>query len=525
MKFNYLDVVIYNRAELASRLSFSNHAYTNKELLIRGYQVWGESLFNKINGDFAFSFYDNENNILYAARDALGVKALYYVVSGEKYYFSHNIDTLFILSGIEKKPNLKSMKALLHHRAVEYEDTMYEGIYRIPQGHYLKVTKDESQLCRYWYPETIETDYGITLDEASVQFCVLFEKAIIARIGNDGETAYELSGGLDSSSIVSMLKKKYPQKEIDTYSMCFDGLKCDELVYINSIEEKYSFRTRKISSQNIDYKNKFDFKFNYKMNPHWPITTTFTMMFPMIEKMHRDEKKIIITGHGGDHLLTGSCMILGNLLQRREFGKLFKELKSVKYPIYDIPRCILFPIINLKVKKIFRKKSKLTDLFQVDNIDSSLTRFNINMLASPMQSLIMDGNALHTLENIYNVEFRHPFYDKNLIEFVLSLPPEYLYSKGWIKMLLRYSMEDILPNEIRSRGDKANFTEIIFQQLNGIDYRKILLKSNLVSLGLIEQKEIDRLIYLLENKNYKELLFLWTIVNLEYWYTIILSQK
>ncbi len=310
MKYNYISLTLYNKTELISKLPTTNFNHTDKDLLLLGYKTWGEDLFNKINGDFAFAFYDEVKDVLVAVRDPLGIKALYYVVDNGQYYFSDNIDELFILSGIEKKPNLKSMRTLLQQIAVDYENTMYEGICRVPPGHYLKIKKGEVSLIRYWYPEKIETDYNITLEEASLKFRELFDKAIVSRIGNDEKTAYELSGGLDSSSVVSLIKKKYPQKKVDTYSMCFNGLECDESEYIGSVEEKYGFNTTNVASENIDYEKQFDFTFNYRVNSHWPLTTTFTMIFPMVEQMQQEGKKIIITGQGGDHLLTGNCMVL-----------------------------------------------------------------------------------------------------------------------------------------------------------------------------------------------------------------------
>ncbi len=536
MKLNYINLTLYNKTELLSQLPTTNLTHTNEELMQIAYKEWGEKLFNKISGDFAFAFYNEVEDVLVAVRDALGVKALYYVVDNGQYYFSDNIDELFTLTKIEKKPNLKSMQTLLSNTAVDYEDTMYEGLKRVPPGHYLKVEQGEASLVRYWYPENIETDYAISLEDASTKFRDLFEKAIVARVGSDELTAYELSGGLDSSSVVSMLKNKYPQKKVDTYSMGFDGLNCDETEYIHSVEEKYSFKTTNVASQNIDYTNKFDFKFNYDMNPHWPVTTTFTMMFPMVEQMHKDGKQIIVTGQGGDHLLTGHCTVLGDLLKRREFKKVLKEVMSKVYSFKYMIGCGVLPLIGQKTKNILKKilipfrkekskRIKLADLFQIESISSVLKKSDINVLVATAQSTLMDGNALHVLENIYNVEFRHPFYDKNLVEFVLSLPPEYLYSKGWIKMLLRYSMEDILPDKIRSRRDKADFFEVLLQQLQAIDFKTVLENENLVSLGLIEHKEIDKLIQQFDDGNNKELLHLWTVVNIEYWYQQVNSQK
>ena len=456
----------------------------------------------------------------------------------ESIYFSNEIDILFEKTKIEKIPNIKSMKTLLYQTTIEYEDTMYEQIKRVPPGHYLKVTQDKVDCIRYWYPEKIEINYDITLDEASDTFKSLFQKAIESRVGTDEQTAYELSGGLDSSSIVSMIRKYHPHKKIDTYTMIFKGLSCDERSYVRAIEEQYDFTTHEIVSENIDYENSFDFKFNYRMNPHWPITTTFTMMFPMVESMFKDGKKIIITGQGGDHLLTGSCEILADLFRRGAFKKLLKEIRSRRYTLVQMIGCGFLPLIRGKTSRKFKKillsllnkttdtkKENIKDLFDLFEGNESFKISDMNALLSSNHALIMDGNALHTLEKIYNVEYRHPFFDKKLVEFVFSLPPEYRYSQGWIKMLLRYAMEDTLVDKVRSRQDKAEFSEVIIQQLHAFDIRKLLQNASLTSLGLISQNEIDRVLNLFEKKEYKELLFLWRLVNLEYWYTNVIKGE
>ncbi len=537
MEFKYSNLSLYNREEILNKLNL-NMQYSNQELLVKAYQTWGENFLNEINGDFAFALYDSKKNELFAARDPLGIKALYYTVADEQYYFSENIDELFQLSGMKKQPNIKSMYTLLNQRAVDYEETMYHGINRIPPGHYLKIIDGKVTLVRYWYPEKIQIDYSISLENAAIKFNQLFEEAIMSRIDDDEETAYELSGGLDSSSIVSVLKTKYPEKVIDTYSMCFNGFRCDEYQYVRAMENKFSFHTVKIDSRGIDYKDRFDFKFNYRMSPHWPITTTFTMLFHMAEKMSNDEKKIVITGQGGDHLLGGHCYVLADLLRRLEFGKALNELTHTFYSPSGFLRCGILPLLTQKqkefIKKIFssfyRRKNvveseNIADLFCIKDIASVLKRSTLNPLISAAQSTIMDGNVLHAIENTYHIEFRHPFFDKKLVEFVLSLPPEYRYSQGKGKVLLRRAMEKILPEKIRLRKDKAEFSEVLVQQLHVIDINKLLKKSNLASLGLIEQRKIDAMICSFENRNYSELVFLWIIVNLEYWYRNMNSQE
>lgn len=538
MDFKYSKLSLYNRDELLHKLNIDKK-YSDKALLLKAYDMWGKSMLDEINGDFAFALYDDEKRELFSARDPLGIKALYYTAVDGQYFFSDNMDELFLLSGIEKKPNLESMNTLINQGAVDYEETMYCNVKRIPPGHYLTITHNTKTLDRYWYPEKIKIDYSISLNDAAVKFSHLFETAIISRIGSDDETAYELSGGLDSSSVVSLVKYKYPSKSIDTYSMCFNNLKCDEYQYIKSIEGKYHFHTKKINLDKIDYKKKYNFDFSYRLNPHWSITTTFTMYFPLMEKMRKDKKKIIITGQGGDHLLTGNCYALSDLMRRFEFGKIAKELIHIRHsPLYYSLDCIILMLITEKQKKFFKrllspflkknsipKGGPIRDLFQLRKMTSAAQRSDIDLLISAAESTMLDGNIFHSAEKAYNVEFRHPFFDKKLIEFVLTLPPEYKYSRCWIKVVLRYTMKDILPEKIRSRSDKAEFSELIVQQLDAIDVKGIMKNSNLVSLDLIKQEKIDTLINSFENNDYSELLFLWKIINLEYWYQSAFPHK
>ena len=213
MKIVYSDLSIYNKEEVVSTLEV-DMSISDEALLLKAYLTWGGTLFNEINGDFAFALHDSRRDEIFAARDPLGIKALYYTQYEGAYHFSDNIDELFAL-GIEKKPNITSIQTLLDQKAVDYEETMYIGMKRVPPGHYIKIFQNKATLSRYWFPEKIKTDYTISLKDAALKFNRLLEKAILSRIEEDSKTAYELSGGVDSSSIVSMVKTLYPEKSYE----------------------------------------------------------------------------------------------------------------------------------------------------------------------------------------------------------------------------------------------------------------------------------------------------------------------
>jgi len=140
-------------------------------------------------------------------------------------------------------------------------------------------------------------------------------------------------------------------------------------------------------------------------------------------------------------------------------------------------------------------------------------------------STLMDGNFFHCAENYFGIEYRHPFFDLELVEFALSLPPEMKYKEGTIEWILRKAMKGILPDKINNRTDKAEFSELLIQQIDAIDLNELFDDPYIVKLGLMEQSVIDSYRKEYEDKTVKYISFFWTIINVEYWYRYNFVEK
>jgi asparagine synthase (glutamine-hydrolysing) len=103
------------------------------------------------------------------SRDPLGVKELYYIKTEKGYCFSSNIGDFFEVYGLKKRPNLRSMRTIMQCFAVDYHETMYEGVYRLPPGHRIHIEGGKTRIDRYWFPENIEINYSITEEEAALK--------------------------------------------------------------------------------------------------------------------------------------------------------------------------------------------------------------------------------------------------------------------------------------------------------------------------------------------------------------------
>lgn len=153
----------------------------------------------------------------FAARDAAGTIPLYYTIQDGIFYHSSDISELFKFADIKKEPDIESMNMLLYYGTIDYSATMYKGIKRLPPGHSMTVDENANvQIERYWKPEDITINRNINEEEAKEKFLEIFQQAIEECVDNFSTTAFDLSGGLDSSSIVTLAKYKYPHMEVNS---------------------------------------------------------------------------------------------------------------------------------------------------------------------------------------------------------------------------------------------------------------------------------------------------------------------
>jgi len=466
----------------------------------------------------------------FAARDPLGIKALYYVKTSSGYKFSSSVSELLNLQNVPKKPNIDAMKSMLKSREVAYEETMYDGIFRVPPGYFIRIQNDKLEHIRYWYPEKIKRNYNISSSEASKKLHDLLSKAVDKRIDTLKQSAFEVSGGLDSSSIVSLLAQKVDASNIESYSMQLHGLKCDESEYVDSIIEKYSISHKKVSCEKLDYYKKYRLSELYAISSDWPIIVTSANGLEMFYRMQLDKKNLIITGQGGDELFGRNEYGFYELFIRGQFITLYKELKFITKPFHAIKRYLVKPFLGVKIlyflKKILKKEKfdsinlrykilNFTDKIGVSNL--ALKR-DIDNISSVQHITVADSNFLHPIESNFNVEFRHPFYDLELVEFSLSLPPKFKYTEGKSKWILRKAMKGILPEMILYRKDKAEFSEIVIQQIEAINVNRLLDNAFIVKLGIVNQEDINAIRKRYDEQKVKRPYHIWGLINLEYWY-------
>ncbi len=537
-----MDARLDNREELAEKLDLPNRLLeqiTDSDFILAAYQKWGEECPKQIIGDFSFAIWDEKKKQLFCARDHLGIRPFYYYhPSDDSFAFSSDIDTLLAIKETPIEENPEAIASFVCCTTVGYDQTMYKDIIRLPMGSWMVLKDGSLHIERYWQPEKIKPNKKITFQEASEKVKKLFDEAVSVRLRSYGEIGCELSGGIDSSSVICTATKLSPTKKIIPFSLRYGDYDCDEGQYIDEVTNKLGVDTISIRADKIDYTDQYDMSFNYRINKHWPLYVTFTQSFPLVEEMRERSIRVLLTGQGGDHLFEGSIDMITDFFTTFQFGKLFRELKQYKSLRKAIIHFLISPLLAVKIKKslkkilIFLRIMKEADkgtLFNEERcvkpsdiaddkqqFHSRAFKNDILSIASNSYAMWIDSFSYCFFEKYYGVEVRHPFFDVRLVEFALSLPPEYKLRERISKVVLRESMKGVLPEKVRLREDKAEFSKVILDQLHAIDIDQLIKDSEAVKRGYISRNDLEKLKSSYHEE--KNLLIFWRIVNFEYWY-------
>jgi asparagine synthase (glutamine-hydrolysing) len=223
---------VYNYKELRKELGVKYRftSQTDTEVILYSFMEWGPACLDKFNGMFAFAIYETKTKILFAARDRFGIKPFYYHANGRRLVFASELRAILPFLG-RVEPNEKAIfEYLVYNRTDQGRDTFFEGVFKLPQGSYA-IIEDGNLRIQKWY---VLEEHLSTPFQSPAEFYDTFRKSIELRLRSDVPVGVCLSGGLDSSSIVSVLLKEFGKSDLNTFSAVYGkGLKADESDFID----------------------------------------------------------------------------------------------------------------------------------------------------------------------------------------------------------------------------------------------------------------------------------------------------
>jgi asparagine synthase (glutamine-hydrolysing) len=531
--YNYIEV----REELIKKgYKFSTQSDT--EVILAAYREYGTSCVDKFLGMWAFALWDKTKNELFCSRDRFGIKPFYYILENGRFYFGSEYKALKKSPLFTNDLNLDQVSRGLQLGWVCYgEETYYSCVKSIPAASNLIFKDGEVKISKYWnleQPKNLIQDK----DEAISGLLGLLKDSVSIHMRSDVEIAICLSGGIDSSSLSSLIATQFPNQKFKSYSIYYDGKnEVDERPYINEVINKYpSIIPSYYQPTHAEMLERFH-SILYQVDVPSTGSSNFSHSY-LIEKIHADGIKVVIDGQGADEYLAGYMHSIyrknADSIRNFHLGEFLKTSNSVrKYQHQDIGDVISsfgktalsvlsneMNLYSLEYKKYlpFALKKEL-----IQSVPFNLTgSFKGNRLNEFLYQLLFTSSLptiLHYVDRMtmsHSVESRVPLLDHRLVEFGFRLKNELKINKGITKYVLRESVKDLLPKKIYSRMDKKGFvTPGEVNWLRGP--MKNLLEINYEKLEFLDKELIKDVISKYKNGDNKNSKLVWRIATLNYW--------
>jgi asparagine synthase (glutamine-hydrolysing) len=520
---------IYNYIELKDQLLQKGYVFRTKsdtEVLLALFDNDKEGFLNDLDGMFAFAIWDKHSKTLFCARDRFGEKPFYYYQDHDSFYFASEMKALWAV-GIPKNPNEKQVFLYLAYGAQNDvqnpSDTFYSKIHQLEHSHCFVVQNNKiSNKKKYWDIDLNNRIESIKLGEAKATFYNLFNLSIKRRLRSDVPVGSSLSGGLDSSSIVTLIDKLKPETQIQkTFSARFDGFVRDEGKYMdmviarNKVEPHYVFLTPELLNKQLD-------QVAYHQEEPFGSTSVIAQ-WEVMKLAKANNVTVLLDGQGADEILAGYGYFFYNyfsslmLHDRNELSNQKQQYFNLYDQKYDYGRNLMlhsyFPKLRRNIRTIKNK------LIQPDYFN----QFNNEFLSSFKDLPYGSGFVTDLNKALYNITFhgglqnllryadrnsmahgrevRLPFLSHNLVEFIFSLPDDMKLHNGWTKFILRESMNSMLPKEICWRKEKVGFEPPKYKSImpDLVDESKSILTKKGIINKASKLKDLDWEYYQISN--------------------------
>lgn len=481
-----------NREELLSLLDCELKAgVTDSAIVMAAYSKWTLSFPRRITGDFAFSLWDPKSRTLLLARDHVGTRLLFYYLDQNRLVWSSRLEALLHFPDIDLAINDEYVAGYLSlHPGAGL--TPYKKIHAVLPAHSMIVRDGRVRIERFWRLDPdkeirYRTDY-----EYEEHFTELFSDAVRTRLRVDGPVWADLSGGLDSSSIVCVADEVMKSSSVqacalETVSAVFDeSTTSDERRFITLVEQKrgrhgHHFRETECPLLTA---SAFD-----RMRPiPNPLDLWGEYHKAVRKKMRECGARVLLVGIGGDELLTGSpdpSPELADLLVQWKLRDLHERSKAwslaLKRPYLDVLlRYSLLPALPRRLQSLQkrRQRAKRFSLLQprfVKEFDLYQRLLGPrDVFGCRLPSSRGQASALLSVRDVISpghllawgpVEIAYPFTHRPLVEFLQAIPPTQWIRPGQPRSLLRRAMQAYLPVEIAQRKGKGSPAEATLRAL------------------------------------------------------------
>ncbi len=390
-------------------------------------------------------------------------------------------------------------------------------------------------------------------------FISIFKQSVNDCMRSHNPIGIYLSGGIDSSSVLGMAESLLTENssnrhEFNIFSLVFPGLTCDESSYISDAARMWNKEAHKLEPKLSDYNWSVN---DIKTHMDFPDYPSGSMMKPLIKSAKESNINVMLTGLGGDEWFTGSRYYMADMLKQKKIRTLYNEIKYLycnynkKRFLNTVSNYLLRPLIPSSMRNLIRHnlnrikgENEFTDFLNLDfikqvNLQDRLNSGSVkpefkSIAGDEMHAILHDASRVLNLEDEerlssqFGIEERHPYYNKDVVEYAFSIPEELHIKNFFTKQIIKSSLKDYMPQSILNRSHKTHFMGIIYKTLITNEIRERLKKLKIAEMGWVDQDIIvnkyKKLIslYNRNDRNYFKYIFpISTVYAMEIWYKTI----
>ena len=487
---------IYNFIELRKELQSIGHKFksdSDTEVILSAYSQWGEQCQFKFNGDWALAIWDNKEKNLFLSCDRFGTKPLYYMRHRDYFIFASELKSFMYLQS-SMRPDFDYGFLLWSGKNYGTLNTFLKDVFLLPGGHQINIDQNNAFVLKKWW-STIDhlVDVPKTYEDQVARFKELLFDACKIRLRSDVPIASCLSGGLDSSSIVSIIAKikedessikRYSEKNQNVFICDFIGDEKSEKHYAKDviINKKIIPNYIDIDSSSITPEELIKTQFHHE----W-IDADSIQLSLLYKKMRNKGIRVSIDGNTPDETLGGYwddpiMAMKDSVWPWTERGR-FEDLDSIRkdinkntndYSKYKIILRILLGEKNYNYLQSMRNKKRIFKLNEKDKYNLISKSILIHPQEDEIGKLDFFNSHLYKEFHYYTTPYllhksdkiamshgvisRAPFIDPNLITYMFSLPSSAKIGGGYTKRILRDAMKNLVPDSVLHRKDKRGFS-------------------------------------------------------------------
>lgn len=547
---------VYNFFELREELIAKGYKFRTKcdtEVIVNMYEEYGEEFVNKLRGMFAIGIYDIKKDKLVLARDHIGIKPLYYSFLEDKknLVFGSEIKTILEYPGIKRETDKEALDLFLTLEYIPAPHSIFKKIKKLPAGHILVFEKGRVEIKKYW--EVEKKHFSDKLSELKEIFHSILKESVKMRMISDVPLGAFLSGGIDSSSIVSVMSG-FSTNQIKTFSIGFEEKSYSELKYSEEVSKKFNTdHYTKILSPDIEQLvlNLADFLDE-------PLGDFSNFPTYLVSKTAREKVTVVLSGDGGDEIFGGyehyiAQKIAGvtDIPPLRIFHKTFSKLTNL-FPPSELKKGFVNRIKRFSegLENDFRNRHLRWMMFLTNLQKTGLYSDNFieeNFLKNlfergPFKEYFRTGEQFdginqdlyidlktYLVDNILvkvdrmsmatSLEARVPLLDLKMVEFAFSLPSKLKLKGNTTKFFFKDAMRGILPDNIIDRR-KEGFSIPIKNWLK-TDLKDLMMEylseKRLKESGIFNINSVKEMISEHLNNRQNHAHRLWTLILFHIW--------